>query len=95
MIRLLRWCQKNDATRLPPIWSTLANTPKSQQILAFQFAVNQLKQELNFHDLEFVITPVLFNKVKQLHFIMTSIHALETSVQPFVTGETTEEGASL
>ncbi len=95
VIRLLRWCQKNEATLLPPIWSTLANTTKGQQILAFQFAVDQLKQELNLHDLQFIITPVLFNKLKQLHFIMTSIHALESGIQPFVTGETTEEGAAL
>lgn len=92
---LLRLCHKANANVLPPVWSKVANTPKGQQILAFQFAVDELKGDLNLHDLTFIITPALFAKVKQLGFIMSGIHDIDSGIQPFVTGEHTDSGATL
>ncbi len=92
---LMRLCQVNAVEQLPPIWATLARTPKGQQIMALQFAVDALRQDRNLHHLVFIIVPALFAKVRGLGFLMSDLHALESGVQPFVTGEVAEGASSL
>ena len=85
---LLRLCKLVEHTSLPPMWKTLEDLPKRQQITALQRAFDDISQRMVICA-PIIATPSLFNISLALVFFLNHRDELRTGIHQLCLGNQT------